>query len=429
MIHFTDHGGRKLSHVHLQLIFWGSTWEANPGPSTSAKDIQMAMTRVMESDYLAPLFQYNVGSGHIAPPVIITSSDPPSLFNTTDVEIFLYGLLDANFVPGPDQNKDTLYLVMMPPGTLSYHVEFGIKTPDMTGGVHASSIYPRPDLSKPLPPDNLFYGWVLASGHSGPGELGEVTRVISHELVEACTDPVAETGVVGDPGACVLGYPGVCEIADACGLTVGPIDGVTVSGYWSQLDGQCILPKTIIPPLWSSVMHWVESHQSDPGWLVTLWQAIQGGDPSPELSDLVTLGALAALTGTLRSDWYTGVSVQLRDLVLPALQTQINRLQKTSQRQVTEQFFLSASMLSAFETHIQEIACRLRATGRLTANTEQVVDAQQEVPASGQRGQSSTHSHQQPKRGFRVTLAALSVLTGAMISELGNLLVPWLLHH
>jgi hypothetical protein len=351
MIHFTDLGGRKLTQVHVQLIFWGDTWKTNPGPTPpSAKAIDQAVLHILESDYLLPLFQYGVSRGTKAPPVIVSSTTPPNPFQWGDVDTFLRGLLAANLVPGPDQNVDTLYVVIMPDGTAN--------SDPFVWGQHGSSIYPL--IPKP-PMDNLFYAWV-----TGYPTLDDVTRVFSHELAEACTDPIGATGVVGDPGSCTSVF-GVCEIADPCEATSGMINGVTVQAYWSQLDGKCILPQTAIPPLWSSILHWVETHAYDPDWLISLWQAIHGGDPSPELHDLVTLSVLVALANTLGPG---DLPAQLRDLLLPALQRQIRRAQEVRQSPALQQP-LSEAMVTDFQQQIDHLASELL-TSELRVSKESI---------------------------------------------------------
>ena len=350
MIHFTDHGGRKLRHVYVRLIFWGAVWEGNPGPSPSAKEIHQAVHRIMQSDYMRPLFQYGVDTGINAPPVIVSTTTPPNAFTNPDVEEFVLSLLAANVIPGPDQQEDSLYMVIMPPGTVDQ---------DMNGfvsGQHSYTTYHAQNASLQMSAkDNLFYGWVL-----GYPTLDDVTRLFSHELVEACTDPVSDTGVVGDPGSCSSAFS-LCEIADVCEGTSGPINGVNVQGYWSEIDGQCILPEMVILPSWSTVIPWIEIHQNDPSWLVTLWQAIHGGDPSLEFHELVTLSVIVALANTLGP---SNISAELRKLVLPALELQIRRAEDADPRPVLQQP-LNETMLHDFAQHINRMAGVLLASGRL----------------------------------------------------------------
>ena len=64
-----------------------------------------------------------------------------------------------------------------------------------------------------------------------------MTWVFSHELVESVTDP--EGSAITGTG-CNQG--GWCEIGDVCTANTAVINGVTVQRYWSQVDGQCVVP-------------------------------------------------------------------------------------------------------------------------------------------------------------------------------------------
>ena len=69
---------------------------------------------------------------------------------------------------------------------------------------------------------------------SSPFTADTYTEYVSHELVEAITDPVPGTGWVdastGD------------EIADSCELSDGPFQGYRVSGFWWPSEGRCGVP-------------------------------------------------------------------------------------------------------------------------------------------------------------------------------------------
>jgi hypothetical protein len=79
------------------------------------------------------------------------------------------------------------------------------------------------------------------------GILDTVTRRLSHEVVEACTDPE-------DDGWTIDGRsPPDDEIADVCQNTFGPVNGVMVQGYCSQRDRACVIPTAS----WSS---WSQIH-------------------------------------------------------------------------------------------------------------------------------------------------------------------------
>jgi hypothetical protein len=68
--------------------------------------------------------------------------------------------------------------------------------------------------------------------------------LVSHELVEVATDPQGG-GFLGANGTC--DESGWCEIADVCESTWSTVDGVTVQGYWSNQDNECIAPSSVAP--------------------------------------------------------------------------------------------------------------------------------------------------------------------------------------
>jgi hypothetical protein len=83
-------------------------------------------------------------------------------------------------------------------------------------------------------PGGKTYAWV---GFAEYGSLADITKVLSHEIVEAISDPEPNQGT----RAWVMNRTineGI-EIGDACNNTFDVLDGVT-SRYWSQA-----LPRVI----------------------------------------------------------------------------------------------------------------------------------------------------------------------------------------
>ena len=68
-----------------------------------------------------------------------------------------------------------------------------------------------------------------------------VTRALAHEIAECCTNPGPGEAFVGpDEDEDKEGK----EIADYCQSEndVGIVNGEKVEGYWSNVDGQCVIP-------------------------------------------------------------------------------------------------------------------------------------------------------------------------------------------
>ena len=105
-------------------------------------------------------------------------------------------------------------------------------TPGFTGWAGEHHSYTRSG-------QKIHYAWF-----TNAGDLGSITAIISHELVESATDPDG-SGFLGINRTCH--GPGWCEIADICESTWASIDGITVHKYWSNQDNACIAPSSHAP--------------------------------------------------------------------------------------------------------------------------------------------------------------------------------------
>lgn len=51
-----DGGGPVLTHVHVQLIFWGVTWGSTPLPAIAS--VEDAVSSILAGPYMSALRQY-----------------------------------------------------------------------------------------------------------------------------------------------------------------------------------------------------------------------------------------------------------------------------------------------------------------------------------------------------------------------------------
>jgi hypothetical protein len=214
---FVDRGGPVLHAARIHLLYWGSAWTATTASSPTPDQITAAVRWIVTGPYLTGLAQYR----GIRPPVlrgstVVTTSDPHDGFGNEDVSDFLDAQLDAGVVPGPDPDNQTLYVVVIPVGVSAGGDEF----------VGTHHYYKRNGQRIP-------FAWTADSG-----SLAGATLILSHELVEALTDPHG-SAILGVPGTCRQG--GWCEIADICPGTA-VVNGVAVDPYWSERAGACIAP-------------------------------------------------------------------------------------------------------------------------------------------------------------------------------------------
>ena len=216
---FVDRHGLVLSRELLYLIYWGSAW-TYLSTTPKADQVTSAVRTMLASGYLTGLTQYRgVGRGEVRASTVLASSEPPDGFTDDDVARFVRDQIAAGTIAGPDAGNQTVYGVVMPPGIKPDHAEGEHNT--FRG--HGQTIH---------------YAWF-----ANAGSLHALTGIMSHEIVEAATDPEGD-GFIGVDGTC--SQEGWCEIADVCS-SAGVVDGVAVRSYWSDEAGKCIIPAASVP--------------------------------------------------------------------------------------------------------------------------------------------------------------------------------------
>jgi hypothetical protein len=214
---FVDNGGRVIQVTQLFLIYWGTAWTAVPAPTPTSAQITSACQTMMASSYMTGLAQYRgIGRGFVRGSAVITSSSPPANFTDSQVSNFIDAQINAGTVPAPDVDNQTLYCVVMPRGVNASNPSF----------IGEHTYYTRSG-------QRIHFAWITNSG-----SLSSITTIISHEVVESATDPEG-SAFLGVAGTCSQG--GWCEIGDVCSST-STLDGVTVQSFWSNQDGQCVVP-------------------------------------------------------------------------------------------------------------------------------------------------------------------------------------------
>jgi hypothetical protein len=221
----TDGSGPVLTNVEVAAVFWGSYWSTSPAPSPSSDTYYQAFTGLVTGPYMTGLRQYRgVGPGIMLGKFINDSSDPANGYSDSDVVNMLTSFFQNNAnVPAPETGHQRFYAVVTPPGINNGN----------TGaiGEHKSFSYNGAAA---------YYCWVDSAGGLTDNSSDGVVNIFSHELVEACTDPLGSaihvngTGVSND------------EIGDTCNneFAIVEMNGVNcnVQCYWSAADNACIIP-------------------------------------------------------------------------------------------------------------------------------------------------------------------------------------------
>ncbi len=231
----TDGGGQLLYGAEVILCFWGSFWSNIPAPSPSSDDYKKAIEGLISGSYLSYLFQYReLGGVSLIYTDINDSSDPANGYTNEDVKNMLISRFQNTSMPEPQSGRNRLYMVIMPNGIKHFTTH--------AVGQHQSFIYNN---------INTYYAWVGNPGTFTGGNC--VTKVFSHELVEALTNPNVENlnnGILVN-GTKSDGTPANNEeIGDACNSKFAKINlnGIecTIQSYWSKEDNVCVLP--VNPP-------------------------------------------------------------------------------------------------------------------------------------------------------------------------------------
>ncbi|HEY7097842.1 MAG TPA: hypothetical protein VH437_14040 [Terriglobales bacterium] len=227
----TDGGGRVLTDVEVILCFWGTAWNSNPPPSPSRTQIETAIIGILTGPFMGGLRQYRgVGQGSIIFSEINASSDPANGYTNGDLVNMLKDRIDNAGMPGPQAGHNRFYAVFPPQGVNNSITKFV--------GQHQSFTHNG---------QTGYYCWVDNNGSLTGGN--SVTKVFSHELVEACTNPDVDTSNdsilvngTNPDGSSVKND----EIGDTCNGQFATLDmnGITcsVEAYWSKADNLCILP-------------------------------------------------------------------------------------------------------------------------------------------------------------------------------------------
>jgi hypothetical protein len=237
----TYHGGPVLAHVGVEILFLGSKWAADPVLAGAGQQVEAFLQDISSGTFMDMLTRagYGVGRGS----VLDSFTDPTLLGGViTDQQLQTDLAIDiaAGHLQPPDGNR--LYFVLVEPGVVveradgsdslnsfwAYHSDF---LGGSTGSPISYAVLPYLDGSTGTLP------------RLSPFE--SVTKVTSHELAEAVTDPFGDNvGVAAwydntwrDPSTGQVGG----EIADIADRVILDLDGYVVQGVANKHD-QAVVP-------------------------------------------------------------------------------------------------------------------------------------------------------------------------------------------
>jgi hypothetical protein len=213
-----DKGGPVMTNAKVQLIFWGDWNDTSLDPSKDT--IETAIQKIINSEYYSKLSQYRgIQKPAYLGSVVNKTTRLPTHFGNNAIEKAIDDSIQNGSVPDfrSFTNGEIMYIVIPTPDHVStdedgnaFHYNFTYKGNDE--GVYA-----------------VYYG---------KKDLESITRALAHEIAEACTNPLHFKKAFIDPNV----DPPDNEIADLCEKKVCTVNGVIVEGYWSNSDGQCVIP-------------------------------------------------------------------------------------------------------------------------------------------------------------------------------------------
>jgi len=210
-----DNSGPVIMSPNVALVFWGTGWTNNPAPSITA--VHDAAQAILTGPFLRPLGNYRAGmtTGSIYASYTISSTSPPSNFTNNDVQSMLVANINNGTLPRPTIAPDLLYMVFTQTGSS-----------DPAEGASGEHFVSQDNQS-----NKFHYGWTINDGN-----LDTISKVYSHELVEAMTDP--EINAIQVP----INNTNA-EIADntAQGFRAR-LNGYMVQSYWLQSRQVFLVP-------------------------------------------------------------------------------------------------------------------------------------------------------------------------------------------
>lgn len=236
-------GGRVLGHVKVDVVVWGSWSYGSSVPLSGRRSVTSFLSGITASPYLDWLREYDTPTQHIGRGSIegVYTVQPPAADNratvtSTQIASGLRALIAAGRLPKPTTSR--LYVVFFRNGQV-ISTPFGNSRDDFCAYHDTMSYASSPAYFAVVPYEQRHRGCEPAST-----QFDNVTTILSHELVEAITDPGIGLGLI----AWYDRTNG--EIGDICAGVSSPApviggDGVryVVQREWSNHSRSCIVTR------------------------------------------------------------------------------------------------------------------------------------------------------------------------------------------
>ena len=225
----TNYGGPVLKSVQVYPIYWGS------GVRCSTNIDSGYTTLVGSSIYTSLLPQYS-GIGPGTNHATYTDTGAPTATAITDAQIQaeLSRLITAGLVPAP--NANTYYPIHFPSGRSITGADLISKSCKEFCAYHGTYVRNGVNVNYGVIPDVGDAG--CAGGCGASTQCNNTTSVMSHELVEATTDPAVGLATAYAPPLSWYNKT-YGEIGDICNASQATVSGIVVQKEWSNSKSAC----------------------------------------------------------------------------------------------------------------------------------------------------------------------------------------------
>jgi hypothetical protein len=273
--HLDNHGGPVVDHPNAHVMYWSSDWDSiHSDPNFKRGNIDSWNDGFLRSNYFDTANQYGVHSGHQADSNenFFLFPDPGGSTDSLLIHTWATGMIETPGTGVPYPCGNDLYAVMLPRNT---EINNGFnKTCSSFGAYHLfGPILVPPSVCgflDPLLPTIRFVPYTVipvqcATKDPGPNgfytDFDGLTLLISHETVEAMTDPIdsfaSGVPVIGGIINAILGILDLSpawydngasnlftdsEAGDICEKRAAKevwLNNSLISSYWSNNDNDC----------------------------------------------------------------------------------------------------------------------------------------------------------------------------------------------
>ncbi|HET9015882.1 MAG TPA: hypothetical protein VFN57_09810 [Thermomicrobiaceae bacterium] len=237
--------GRVLEHARVHNVFAGANWDGGIDPQFSRGAIDQLTRDLLASDYFDPAVQYGVGRGSF---LGSTQNDgcsgaPSGTTNQLSIELWITCEVQSPGTGVPYPDDDTLYVVYLPPSVDINNGPLG-GTCDQFKAYHLQSMALTVDWILVVPyPHFQSFSYAVVPLKCAQGNRDALSYLLSHEVIEAATDPIGPHGWIDNDTIDFAGsFLKEGEAADICGAQprVRLDNGLAVAPYWSNRDNACV---------------------------------------------------------------------------------------------------------------------------------------------------------------------------------------------